>query len=69
MAREIAVELPGFHLPLFEGGRLRGQLFAARSQYDEAVELYNDTLLHAVQEVADSLTNWKEGAVAGVVGI
>jgi outer membrane protein TolC len=51
---------PGFHLPLFEGGRLRGQLFAARSQYDEAVELYNDTLLHAVQEVADSLTNWKE---------
>jgi len=51
---------PGFHLPLFEGGRLRGQLLAARSQYDEAVELYNDTLLHAVQEVADSLTNWKE---------
>jgi outer membrane protein TolC len=45
---------------LFEGGRLRGQLAAARSQYDEAVELYNDTLLHAVQEVADSLTNWKE---------
>lgn len=51
---------PGFHLPLFEGGRLRGQLAAARSQYDEAVELYNDTLLHAVQEVADSLTNWKQ---------
>lgn len=51
---------PGFHLPLFEGGRLRGQLSAARSQYDEAVELYNDTLLHAVQEVADSLSNWKQ---------
>jgi NodT family efflux transporter outer membrane factor (OMF) lipoprotein len=51
---------PGFHLPLFEGGRLRGQLAAARSQYDEAVELYNDTLLHAVQDVADSLTSWKE---------
>jgi NodT family efflux transporter outer membrane factor (OMF) lipoprotein len=51
---------PGVHLPLFEGGRLRGQLGAARSQYDEAVELYNDTLLHAVQEVADSLTNWKQ---------
>ncbi|MGA7385125.1 MAG: efflux transporter outer membrane subunit [Methylocella sp.] len=52
--------MPGIHLPLFEGGRLRGQLAAARSQYDEAVELYNDTLLHAVQEVADSLTNWKQ---------
>ncbi|MGH6810858.1 MAG: efflux transporter outer membrane subunit [Methylocella sp.] len=56
--------MPGVHLPLFEGGRLRGQLGAARSQYDEAVELYNDTLLHAVQEVADSLTNWKQtGAI------
>jgi NodT family efflux transporter outer membrane factor (OMF) lipoprotein len=51
---------PGVHLPLFEGGRLRGQLGAARSQYDEAVELYNDTLLHAVQEVADSLNNWRQ---------
>jgi NodT family efflux transporter outer membrane factor (OMF) lipoprotein len=55
---------PGVHLPLFEGGRLRGQLSAMRSQYDDAVELYNDTLLHAVQEVADSLSNWKQtGAV------
>ncbi|MGH6850322.1 MAG: efflux transporter outer membrane subunit [Methylocella sp.] len=51
---------PGIHLPLFEGGRLRGQLAASRSRYDEAVELYNDTLLHAVQEVADSLIHWKE---------
>ncbi|HUZ91057.1 MAG TPA: efflux transporter outer membrane subunit [Methylocella sp.] len=54
------VVAPGVHLPLFEGGRLRGLLSAARSQYDEAVELYNDTLLHAVQEVADSLSNWKQ---------
>ena len=52
--------MPGIHLPLFEGGRLRGQLEATRSQYDEAVDLYNETLLHAVQEVADGLTNWKE---------
>ena len=43
---------------------MRGQLSAVRSQYDEAVELYNDTLLHAVQEVADNLSNWKQtGAV------
>jgi NodT family efflux transporter outer membrane factor (OMF) lipoprotein len=54
------VVAPGFHLPLFEGGRLRGLLLAARSQYDEAVELYNDTLLHAIQEVADNLSNWKQ---------
>ncbi len=55
---------PGIHLPLFEGGRLRGQLAATRSHYDEAVELYNETLLHAVQDVADSLNHWKEtGAI------
>lgn len=51
--------VPGLHLPLFEGGRLRGRLAATRSQYDEAVELYNETLLQAVQQVADSLANWK----------
>jgi NodT family efflux transporter outer membrane factor (OMF) lipoprotein len=52
--------MPGVHLPIFEGGLLRGQLTAARASYDQAVELYNSTLLHAVQQVADSLTNWKE---------
>ncbi|MFZ3324616.1 MAG: efflux transporter outer membrane subunit [Methylocella sp.] len=51
---------PGVHLPLFEGGRLRGQLAATRAEYDEAVELYNETLLDAIRQVADSLTNWKE---------
>jgi NodT family efflux transporter outer membrane factor (OMF) lipoprotein len=51
---------PGVHLPLFEGGRLRGQLEATRAEYDAAVELYNETLLDAVRQVADSLDNWKE---------
>ncbi len=51
---------PGLRLPLFEGGRLRGELSVQRAEYDGAVELYNDTLLHAVQEVADSLSSWKE---------
>jgi len=50
----------GLRLPLFEGGRLRGELSAQRAEYDGAVELYNDTLLHAVQEVADSLSRWRE---------
>jgi NodT family efflux transporter outer membrane factor (OMF) lipoprotein len=54
------VVAPGIHLPSFEGGRLRAQLSAARSQYDEAVDLYNDTLLRAVQEVADGVSNWKQ---------
>lgn len=51
---------PGVRLPLFEGGRLRGELSAQRAEYDEAVELYNRTLLEAVQEVADSLSAWRE---------
>lgn len=52
--------VPGLHLPVFEGGRLRGHLEVARSEYDEAVELYNETLLRAVQQVADSISNLKQ---------
>ncbi|MGZ8195071.1 MAG: efflux transporter outer membrane subunit [Methylosarcina sp.] len=51
---------PGLRLPIFEGGRLRAELSAQRAEYDESVELYNDTLLRAIQEVADNLSGWKE---------
>jgi len=51
---------PGLRLPWFEGGRLRGELSAQRAEYDGAVELYNETLLHAVQEAADSLSRWRQ---------
>ena len=51
---------PGFHLPVFEGGRLRGRLEERRSEYDEAVDGYNETLLRAAQQVADGLVNVKE---------
>lgn len=50
---------PGLRLPIFEGGRLRGELAVHRAEYDAAVELYNDTLLDAVREVADSLSAWQ----------
>ena len=43
---------------IFEGGRLRGELAVHRAEYDAAVELYNDTLLDALREVADSLSAW-----------
>lgn len=49
---------PGLRMPWFEGGRLRGELGAQRAEYDAAVELYNDTLLDAMREVADSLSAW-----------
>ena len=50
---------PGLRLPIFEGGRLRGELSVQRAEYDAAVELYNDTLLGALREVADSLSAWQ----------
>lgn len=50
---------PGLRMPWFEGGRLRGELAAQRAEYDAAVELYNETLLDAMREVADSLSAWQ----------
>ncbi|MDF0664929.1 MAG: efflux transporter outer membrane subunit [Nitrospira sp.] len=50
---------PGLRLPIFEGGRLRGELATRRAEYDTAVDLYNDTLLDALREVADSLSAWQ----------
>ncbi|MFO0775326.1 MAG: efflux transporter outer membrane subunit [Nitrospiraceae bacterium] len=50
---------PGLRMPWFEGGRLRGELAAHRAEFDAAVELYNDTLLDAMREVADSLSAWQ----------
>ena len=38
---------------------MRGELAVHRAEYDAAVELYNDTLLGALREVADSLSAWQ----------
>ena len=51
---------PSIEFPLFEGGRLRANLSYQQAAYDAAVERYNASLLHAVQEVADALTRWRE---------
>jgi NodT family efflux transporter outer membrane factor (OMF) lipoprotein len=50
---------PGLHLPIFQGGRLSGNLEAQRSEYDQAVDAYNETLLAAAQQVADALAALK----------
>lgn len=55
---------PGFHLPLFQGGRLSGKLEGRRSEYDIAVDSYNETLLQAAQQVADSLANVRQSRAA-----
>lgn len=50
---------PALTLPIFDGGRLRGQLGAASAGYDMAVELYNGTLVRALQSVSDQLIRLK----------
>jgi NodT family efflux transporter outer membrane factor (OMF) lipoprotein len=44
---------PAFSLPVFEGGRLRSQLSADTAAYDATVEQYNDTVVHALADVAN----------------
>jgi outer membrane protein TolC len=44
-------------LPIFEGGRLRGALAARNSDYDVAVEQYNQALSDALREVVDQLSS------------
>ncbi|MDL5033543.1 efflux transporter outer membrane subunit [Pelomonas sp. APW6] len=45
----------GLTLPLLDGGRRRAGLALQEAQYDEAVAHYNQTLIRAVNEVADQL--------------
>jgi NodT family efflux transporter outer membrane factor (OMF) lipoprotein len=47
---------PAIHLPLFEAGRLKGAYRGATAEIDEAVASYNDTVLQAVQQVSDQLS-------------
>jgi NodT family efflux transporter outer membrane factor (OMF) lipoprotein len=44
---------PSLSLPIFDGGRLRANLAGKDAQYDLAVAQYNQTLVGALNEVAD----------------
>jgi NodT family efflux transporter outer membrane factor (OMF) lipoprotein len=44
---------PAISLPIFNGGKLRGQLRGAEAEYAEAVASYDQALVQALQEVAD----------------
>jgi NodT family efflux transporter outer membrane factor (OMF) lipoprotein len=47
---------PALHLPLFDGGRLRGAYAGAEARVDLAVADYDQAVLRAVREAADALT-------------
>lgn len=48
---------PAISLPIFHGGALKGQYRSARATFDEAVALYDRTVLDAYREVADAVTS------------
>ncbi|GAC1620089.1 MAG: efflux transporter outer membrane subunit [Nevskia sp.] len=48
---------PAISLPIFEGGRLRGNLRVQAAGYDMAVESYNAAVIAALREVADQVVS------------
>jgi NodT family efflux transporter outer membrane factor (OMF) lipoprotein len=47
---------PALSLPIFDGGRLRANLDARDADYDLAVAQYNQSLVHALGDVSDTLS-------------
>ena len=45
---------PAITLPIFQGGRLRGEYHGAQGDYAAAVDAYDATLAQALQDVADA---------------
>ncbi|HEY2862480.1 MAG TPA: efflux transporter outer membrane subunit [Casimicrobiaceae bacterium] len=50
---------PAVTLPIFDGGRLRGNLAATNAGYDIAVEQYNQMLADALRDVLDQLASFR----------
>ena len=50
---------PAITLPIFDGGRLRGNLAGKDANYDIAVEQYNQLLADAMRDVVDQLTSFR----------
>ena len=48
---------PAVSLPIFDGGRLRGQLRGSEADYADAVANYDQTVIQALQDVADAATS------------
>lgn len=50
------IALPALHLPIFTAGRIRAELYEKLADFNEAVYAYNQLILDATREIADSLT-------------
>ncbi|TMG85976.1 MAG: efflux transporter outer membrane subunit [Betaproteobacteria bacterium] len=53
---------PAVSLPIFDAGRLRGNLAGKNADYDVAVEEYNQTLADALRDVVDRLASFRSVA-------
>ncbi len=49
---------PALHLPIFNRGELQGALQSQRARYEESIGQYDATLIGAVRDVANVITNW-----------
>ncbi|MBS0275055.1 MAG: efflux transporter outer membrane subunit [Proteobacteria bacterium] len=47
---------PAIHLPIFDAGELRAKYAGATAQLDEAVANYNESVVGAVKQTADAIT-------------
>lgn len=47
---------PAIHLPVFDAGRIRAQYALATADLDAAVADYNGTVVNAVRQTSDALT-------------
>lgn len=47
---------PAVTLPIFSSGRIEGAYRGARAEYDASVALYDQTLIYALNDVADAIT-------------
>jgi NodT family efflux transporter outer membrane factor (OMF) lipoprotein len=54
---DIGTVAPAITLPIFDGGRLRANYQKAEAGHDLAVAQYDDTVTHALQEVADAASS------------
>jgi NodT family efflux transporter outer membrane factor (OMF) lipoprotein len=51
---------PALSLPLFHSGQLQANLKSQQSRYDQAVDLYNQTLLNGLKDAADALSSQQQ---------
>lgn len=56
---------PSVSVPLFEGGRLSASLAQTKARYDELTHTFRSTVLTAVREVEDELSDLRHRAQAG----